>query len=253
MATFFSRWMFVRPRLEAAMSELDRDRLKLPIVNPRVMFEGFDEHAVVLRQLPAGPWSSPVADIVTLAKIALCLKPLRVLEVGSYRGYTTRLLAEHTPDACRIVAFDRDARHGDAYRGTELERKIERRVGTVSREAFAADAPGSFDLIFLDADHTFEAVSHDTSILLPLVAPRGIFVWHDYANWGRFSRKNGVPETLHALAKELPAVAIAGSWLAAYSPAWRSPEGAQRIARATHSMSTMLSNEDPWTTNQQRG
>jgi len=251
--TFFSRWMFVRPRLEAAISELDRDRLKLPIANPRILFDGFDEKAVVLRQLPAGPWSSPVADIVTLAKIALCVAPRRVLEVGSYRGYTTRLLAEHTPESSRIVAFDRDPRHGEAYKGTELERKIERRVGTVSKEAFAADAPGSFDLVFLDADHTFEAVHHDTSVLLPLVAPNGVFVWHDYANWGRFSRKNGVPETLHLLAKELPVVAISGSWLAAYSPAWKSPEGARRIGEARQSTSTMLSHEDPWTTRQPRG
>ncbi len=252
-STFFSRWMFVRPRLEAAISELDRDRLKLPIVNPRVMFEGFDENPVVLRQLPAGPWSSPVADIVTLAKIALCVAPRRVLEVGSYRGYTTRLLAEHTPDSCRIVAFDRDPRHGEAYRGTELERKIERRVGSVGPEAFAMDPPGSFDLIFLDADHVLEAVHHDTSVLLPLVAPNGVFVWHDYANWGRFSRKNGVPETLHQLAQDLPVVAISGSWLAAYSPAWNSPEGRKRIEQARHSTSTMLSADDPWTTSQPRG
>jgi predicted O-methyltransferase YrrM len=253
MATIFSRWMWVRPRLEAAISELDRHRLKLPIANPRLLFEGFDENPVVLRQLPAGPWSSPVADVVTLAKIALCLAPRRVLEVGSYRGYTTRLLAEHTPEACRIVAFDRDPRHGEAYRGTPLEAKIERRVGDVSREAFAGDAPGSYDLIFLDANHVHEAVMHDTSVLLPLVAPGGIFVWHDYANWGRFSRKNGVPEAMHALAKDLPVVAISGSWLAAYSPAWKSPEGARRIERARQSMATMLSNEDPWTTDQPRG
>ena len=251
--TFLSRLLYFRPRLEAAISELDRDRLKLPIVNPRIMFEGYDDHPVVLRQLPAGPWSSPVADIVTLAKVALCLAPRRVLEVGSYRGYTTRLLAEHTPDSSRIVAFDRDPRHGEAYRGTDLERKIERRVGTVSREAFATESPGSFDLIFLDADHTFEAVRHDTDVLLPLVAPNGIFVWHDYANWGRFSRKNGVPETLHLLAKDLPVVAVSGSWLAAYSPSWKSPEGAKRIERARQSMATMLSHEDPWTTDQPRG
>ena len=251
--SLLSRWLYVRPRIEAALSELDRDRLKLPIVNPRVMFAGFDDNPVTLRQLPAGPWSSPVADIVTLAKIALSVAPRRVLEVGSYRGYTTRLLAEHTPATSRIVAFDRDPRHGEAYRGTDLERKIERRVGSVSPEAFAMESPGSFDLIFLDADHTPEAVASDTSVLLPLVAPNGVFVWHDYANWGKFSRKNGVPETLHALAKELPIVAVSGSWLAAYSPSWKSPEGGRRIDEARQSMSTMLSHEDPWTTNQPRG
>jgi SAM-dependent methyltransferase len=253
MATIFSRWIGYRPRLEAAISELDRDRLKLPIVNPRLLFEGFDARPVVLTQLPAGPWSSPLADVVTLAKIALCVAPQRVLEVGSYRGYTTRLLAEHTPGSCRIVAFDRDPRHGEAYKGTEVEGKIERRVGLICRDAFAQDAPGTYDLIFLDADHTLESVMHDSSVLLPLVAATGVFVWHDYANWGRFSRKNGVPEAMHALSREIPVVAISGSWLAAYSPAWKSPEGARRMEQARLAQLTTSSSADLWTTGQPRG
>lgn len=253
MATIFSKWIYYRPRLEAAISELDRHRLKLPIVNPRVLFEGYDANPVILRQLPTGPWSSPVADVVALAKIAMSLKPQRVLEVGSYRGYTTRLLAEHTPASARIVAFDRDPRHGEAYRGTELEAKIERRIGTVNPEAFAQDKPGTYDLIFLDADHTYEAVKYDSSVLLPLLAPTGIFVWHDYANWGRFSRKNGVPEALQELTKERVVASISGSWLAAHSPGWSQGEGAARFARARQSESSMLSHEDPWTTNEPRG
>jgi protein-L-isoaspartate O-methyltransferase len=157
MATIFSKWLYYRPRLEAAISELDRHRLKLPIVNPRLLFDGFDTQPVVLKELPSGPWSSPIADVVTLAKIALSLAPNRVLEVGSYRGYTTRLLAEHTPESARIVAFDQDPRHGEAYRDTPLASKIERRLGSVSTEAFASDPRGNYDLIFLDADHAYGA------------------------------------------------------------------------------------------------
>jgi predicted O-methyltransferase YrrM len=253
MSTIFSKWIYFRPRLEAAISELDRHRLKLPIANPRVLFDGFDAHPVVLKQLPSGPWSSPVADVVTLAKIAMSIAPQRVLEVGSYRGYTTRLLAEHTPASSHIVAFDRDPRHGEAYRGSELEAKIERRVGTVGPEAFAQDRPGTYDLIFLDADHAYDSVKHDTAVLLPLLAPTGVFVWHDYANWGRFSGRNGVPEALQELAKDRPVASISGSWLAAHCPGWASGSGAQRFAQAREGASVMQSNDDPWTTNQPRG
>jgi hypothetical protein len=82
MATIFSKWLYYRPRLEAAISELDRHRLKLPIVNPRLLFDGFDTHPVVLKELPSGPWSSPIADVVTLAKIARAQSRAE----GSYRG-----------------------------------------------------------------------------------------------------------------------------------------------------------------------
>jgi predicted O-methyltransferase YrrM len=248
-----AKLLYHRPRLEAALSELDKGRLKLPIVNPRLLFDDFDRQPVTLTELPSGPWASPIADVVTLAKIAMCLRPMRVLEVGSYRGYTTRLLAQHTPEGSVIVAFDRDPRHGEAYKDTPLAAKIERRVGVVSSAAFAIDGRGSYDLIFLDADHTYAAVKHDTEILLPLIAPGGMFVWHDYANWGRFTGKNGVPEALQELSKTIPVAAISGSWLGAHSPSWASGAGAERWAKSRQAAALGVSTQDPWTTNQPRG
>jgi hypothetical protein len=237
-----------RPRIEQALSALDKARLKLPVVGLRPLLDGFDDAPVMLRELPIGPWSSPVADAFVLAKIALCLKPRHVLEVGSYRGYTARLLAEHTPADTRIVAFDRDPRHGAGYCGLPLAAKIERRVGEVSHAAFAGDPRGHYDLIFLDADHTYEAVKRDTELLLPLLSPEGAFVWHDYANWGRFSRLNGVPEALHELAGRLPVVAVAGSWLAMHMPVWTSAAGAARLGAARQAARELVPGDDPWTT-----
>jgi len=245
--------LYYRPRLEAALSELDRGRLKLPVANPRLLFEDFDRLPVTLTELPTGPWSSPIADVVMLAKIALSARPRRVLEVGSYRGYTARLLAEHTPPDTSIVALDRDPLHGEAYRNSPLASKIERRIGNVDAAAFAGDKAASYDLIFLDADHAYRAVKHDTEVLLPLLAPGGIFAWHDYANWGRFSGRNGVPEYLHQLARTCPLVAVGGSWLAAYSPAWATPDGAKRLMEAQEGATLNGRPQDPWSTLSLRG
>lgn len=246
------RALYVRPRVEEALSALDKDRLKLPVINLRALFEKFDSVPVTLRELPSGPWSSPIADVVMLAKIALCLKPKRILEVGSFRGYMTGILAEHTPVGARIVAFDRDPRHGSSYRNLPIADKIARRVGDVSEAAFAGDPRGYYDLIFLDADHTYEAVKHDTDVLLPLLAADGAFVWHDYANWGRFSRKNGVPEALHELAGRLPIAAVGGSWLAMHMPTWSGEAGASRLATARQPSQTMAPGDDVWSTDQLR-
>ena len=229
------------------------ERLKLPVINLQVLFDDFDRHVVTLTELPTGPWSSPIADVVMLAKIALCLRPRRILEIGSFRGHTAKILAEHTPPDTRIVAFDRDERHGVAYRNTPLAARIERRVGEVGTAAFAADAPATYDLIFIDADHTYEGVKHDTAVLLPLLAAGGMMVWHDYANWGRFSRTNGVPEALQELSARLPVAAVGGSWLAVHSPAWSFGVGAERFMRARQPALESLPGADPWTTSDLRG
>jgi predicted O-methyltransferase YrrM len=246
-------FLYYRPRIEAALSALDKRRLRLPVVNLAALFDDFAKQPVTLNELPTGPWSSPVADVVMLAKIAMCLKPKRVMEIGSFRGYTTKLLAEHTGPEARIVAFDQDPRHGAIYRDMPISAKIERRVGLVSAAAFANDARHSYDLIFIDANHTYAAVKHDTEVMLPLLAPEGMMVWHDYANWGRFSRMNGVPEALHELAESKPVVAIGGSWLAAYSPSWSTDAGSQRLKNASQASLEGLPGEDPWTTTDMRG
>src|SRR5260221_7803490 len=200
-----------RARLEAPLSALDKGRLKLPTANPRLLFDGFDRHPVTLTKLAVGPWSSPIADVITLVKIAQSIKPRRVLEVGSYRGYTTGLLAEHTSPDAALVAFDRDSRHGEAYRGTPLAARIERRIGDVSPAAFAADPPGSYDLIFLDADHLYGAVKHDTAVLITLLAPKSVLRCLYYPNRGSLSKKNSLPCFLRGLPRSLPDASLSGS------------------------------------------
>ena len=43
-------------------------------------------------------------------------------------------------------------------------------------------APGSFDLVFLDADHSYEGVRDDIAAWAPLVRSGGWLGGHDYAN-----------------------------------------------------------------------
>lgn len=123
----------------------------------------------------------------------------------------------------------------------------------MSVEAFAIDQTTSYDLIFLDADHTYGAVKHDAEILLPLLASDGMFVWHDYANWGRFSKKNGVPEYLHELTATRRVMAVGGCWLAAHSPGWGSAQGADRLTSALQATSSDAVGSDPWTVDNPRG
>lgn len=227
----------------------------MPTISLGALFSDFDEHAVTLRQMPRGGWSTPVADLVMLLKLALCARPQRLMEVGSFRGYTARFLAEHTAETARIVTVDRYPEHGEAYRNMPLAARIDRRVGETSAALFAADTPGSYDLIFVDADHAYEGVRRDTELVLPLVAAGGYLVWHDYANWGYFDGKNGVPEYLGELAASgLPIVHVLGSDLAIHSPAWATPPGRAALERAlVQSDGQAAVGEDPWQSESLRG
>jgi predicted O-methyltransferase YrrM len=223
---------WTRPFADRTLCHFLRRRLSLPTISLADLFEGFDREIVNICQVPRGGWSTPLADLVMLLKLTVCVKPKRLMEIGSFRGYTALLLAQHTSEEARIVTVDRNPEHGEAYCCTPLAARIERRVGEIGPDLFASDAPGSYDLIFIDADHSYEGVRRDTTLALGLVAPTGYIVWHDYANWGYFDGKNGVPEYLKKLTEQrgLLLARVAGSDLAFHSPAWAvegSPERAK--------------------------
>jgi predicted O-methyltransferase YrrM len=100
----------------------------------------------------------------------------RVLEIGTYSGYSAQSMAAALPDDGRIVTCEISERHAEfAQRHVDASpyaEKIEIRLGPALETIAGLDGP--FDLVFIDADKTgysdyFEAV-------LPKLAPRGLIV-----------------------------------------------------------------------------
>ena len=241
-----SRFLETRPRIDRALSALDKHRLRLPVMSRAKYFPDFAKEPVSFYEVPVGSWSSPVSDVLILAKIVACAKPQRLLEVGSFRGYTALTLARHMPSDAILVTVDRDPKHGEAYHRSDFAGRIERRVNQVESAAFSSDSLASYDFIFLDAGHRYHEVKADTEVLLPLLAPNGFFLWHDYANWGRFNGFNGVPEFLHELSTTRRVVRLDGTDLAAYSPLWDTAEGSEIMVKCTES-TPQNSCPDAWT------
>ena len=132
-----------RPFADRTLCHFRRRRLTLPMLSLADLFPNFDERIVSIGQVPHGSWSTPLSDLVMLLKIAVCTEPKRVLEIGSYRGYTALFLAQHVSPDARIVTIDRDPNHGEAYGKTSAASRIERRVGATDRAMFARDEPAS--------------------------------------------------------------------------------------------------------------
>jgi len=203
------------PAFDALLSRRLPELRHLPEWDAVDCIPAFDSTVVTIRQCPVGAWSTPLIDTMVLAKCALGFQSKRILEIGSYLGYTARMLAENTGPEVKITTLDEYPEHGAAYRGTPLEQKIDRRIGKISLEHFGADE--KYDLIFVDADHRFESALNDTCVALGLLAEKGVLVWHDYQNKDHFQGWNDVPEVLKLFSAHIPIVAIKGTWLAIHS------------------------------------
>ena len=86
---------------EALCMLLKRRRMRLPKLALNAWFPDADDVSVSISALPKGGWSSPVVDMVFLAKLVRLLQPRRILELGSYRGYNG-----HAPRICRASQSD---------------------------------------------------------------------------------------------------------------------------------------------------
>jgi predicted O-methyltransferase YrrM len=206
--------------LENICQHYGHRRLLLPEFSVEELFPGLNETSITVSGMPRGSWSTPITDQVMLAKLARLLRPKNILEVGSFRGYTARLLAENTASDCIIHALDINPDHGEAYIKSPLKSRIRRHIGSLKDRAPESLKGISFDYVFVDADHQFEAVESDTRTILPLLAEEGALIWHDYSDWGWMSSWNRVPEFLHNLSKEIPILTIPGTTLALHRRGW---------------------------------
>jgi hypothetical protein len=220
-----------KPYVDYALCLLfKRRRLALRQIDPAVLWPEFETAEVTVSVLPKGDWSAPTNDTLVLMKLAAAARPLRILELGSYRGYSGKAMLENAPEAATLTAVDIDPQHGEAYRDTPLAARVDRRVAPIGLEVFSPEEIGSFDLVFVDADHSRAAAAHDTEVALQMVSADGIVLWHDYANWGYFTGDCGVPEVLNELAARLPVGHLIGSNIAIHRPSWVTDPGSFEAA-----------------------
>jgi len=145
--------------------------------------------------------------LASLAEKSSC-----ILELGSWKGRSTSVLAHHTPGI--VIAVD--TWRGSVEHQPELKGKptsgiwfdFMANVGrynnvwplpmnSLSAARVISLSPLRFDLIFIDASHDYESVKADIQAWLPLLKTEGpysnpgILCGHDFMRWGV---KNAVRE-----------------------------------------------------------
>ncbi len=102
----------------------------------------------------------------------------RVLEIGTFTGYSALAMAEALPDDGSLVTCDNNAARADIARKffdrSPNGKKIKLRLGQALETLTAMPAAETFDFVFLDADK--ENYSNYYDAILPRLKPGGLLV-----------------------------------------------------------------------------
>lgn len=104
------------------------------------------------------------------------------VEVGVDFAYHARVLLDYIPNL-KLLCVDKWDRNPRAY---ELAKEVLARYpGATMQRADSVEAAntfndGSLDFVFIDADHTYEAVKRDIEAWTPKVRKGGVMYGHNY-------------------------------------------------------------------------
>jgi len=111
-----------------------------------------------------------------LELLVFAAQATRVLEIGTFTGYSSIAMAAGLPDDGSIISLEVDPHHAITARGNIAAAGLESRISVIEGPALQslAELSGPYDLVFIDADKVgydayFEAV-------LPKLAPHGLIV-----------------------------------------------------------------------------
>ena len=109
-----------------------------------------------------------------LELLVFATQATRVLEIGTFTGYSSIAMAAGLPEGGSIISLEVDPHHATVARGNIAAAGFESQISVIEGPALVtlAQLQGPYDLVFIDADKEgydayFEAV-------LPKLAPRGL-------------------------------------------------------------------------------
>jgi hypothetical protein len=141
----------------------------------------------------------PSEEAMALLAIVVATAPKGVLEIGTFMGHTTKLLAMNLPEAIihsvdlpldftpehdNVILKKKDDFHliakrqvGREYRGTPYETRIRQHFADTAVWNFKEAAGAT--LFFIDGSHTYDYCKGDSERCYELCRGKGVFLWHD--------------------------------------------------------------------------
>jgi caffeoyl-CoA O-methyltransferase len=127
--------------------------------------------------------------------LVFALRPQRVLELGTYSGYSSLSMASVLPPGGHIDTCEVDEQHAAVARRYLDEAGVGDRVTIHLGPALETieRLEGEFDFIFIDADKPSYAAYYEA--LVPRLSPRGLMVLDNTLWSGRVAEPPDSPET----------------------------------------------------------
>jgi predicted O-methyltransferase YrrM len=179
------------------------------------------ELSLVLFNVPGSTYLT-ATETALLAGLVQSVYPKVMIEIGCQLGRTAKAILERVPSLEAYIGIDVPFQYKTTLPGQQSEVPASpglyaendprfylliRKTG--SQELEPEDLEPC-DAVFIDGDHSLEAVLHDSMLARALLRPGGVIVWHDYQN-----DSVEVTSALDQLSNEgWPITSIAGTWLA---------------------------------------
>ena len=129
-----------------------------------------------------------------LSMFSHMIRPSRILEIGTFTGYSAICLAEGLAEEGRIITIDKNRELKDMVEHYLAEADIQHQVEFIVGDAMKVipELKGNFDLIYLDADKANYSVYYD--LIIDRIEPGG-YIFADNVLWyGKVLSEN--PENL---------------------------------------------------------
>lgn len=133
-------------------------------------------------------------ELEVLCALVAQVKPARMIEFGCNIGRTAKVILREFSEISSYVGVD-------VFPGYDYACQVQKNETPQNPGYLAEDdvrfqlmltARGSWDLtknelgkcdvVFIDGDHSYEAVMHDSYLAKEIVRPGGMIIWHDYHN-----------------------------------------------------------------------
>lgn len=130
-------------------------------------------------------------EAVYLFSLARSCSSCRILEIGRYRGGSTLLLAVAIDENSKLASIDNLTKIGcddSALINVLKKAGIFHKVELIVKDSIDVEArPDSYDVVFVDGDHTYEGITKDYEHWKYAVRPGGHLFFHDAVYGRRFS------------------------------------------------------------------
>jgi hypothetical protein len=192
-------------------------------VKPRIFLEALEkrespegrEFSLIFPPVTIG--SPSIFEVSIISLLVRLIVPNKIVEIGTYTGYTTAILAKNSKEKTIIVSIDlptgnyldqdteipTDALLNNWEMNDNFLRQLQSDSGELYIKGLASDYASKIklikadstrlgpndllclantDLFFIDGGHSFETVKSDTTIALASISKSGVILWHDYGS-----------------------------------------------------------------------